>query len=133
MGQKFIHSKSPTEIEEAVVVAFRVLTQLSLDDCLYTLQTEIPHLSRSSLHHFLQRYGLSQRSRGKQRTEKKKFKPYPSGYFHVDIAEVQTEEGKVYLFAGIDRTSKFAYTELQIKATRATAKEFLEHFRVSPV
>ena len=63
----------------------------------------------------------------KQLTEKKKFKPYPIGYFHVDIAEVQTEEGKLYLFVGIDRTSKFAYAELQTEATRAAAKEFLEH------
>lgn len=41
MGPKFVHSKSLTEIEEAVVVAFRVFTQLPLDDCLYALQTEI--------------------------------------------------------------------------------------------
>lgn len=40
---------------------------------------------------------------------------------------MQTEEGKLYLFVGIDRTSKFAYAELQTKATRAMAKEFLEH------
>jgi len=30
---------------------------------------------------------------------------------HIDIAEVQTEEGKLYLFAAIDRTSKYAYTK----------------------
>jgi hypothetical protein len=28
----------------------------------------------------------------------------------MDIAEVQTAEGKLYLFVGIDRTSKFAVT-----------------------
>lgn len=127
MGPKFVHSKSLTEIEEAVVVAFRVFTQLPLDDCLYALQTEIPHLSRSSLHRCLQRHGLSQLPKEKQLTGKKKFKPYPIGYFHVDIAEVQTGEGKLYLLVGIDRTSKFAYAELQTEATRATAKEFLEH------
>jgi len=42
---------------------------------------------------------------------KKKFKNYPIGYFHIDIAEVQTEEGKLYLFVAIDRTSKYAYTK----------------------
>ena len=41
-----------------------------------------------------------------------KFKSYPIGYFHLDIAEVRTEEGKLYLFVAIDRTSKFAYVEL---------------------
>lgn len=91
------------------------------------MQTEIPHLSRSSLHRCLQRHGLSQLPKEKQLTEKKKFKPYPIGYFHVDIAEVQTEEGRLYLFVGIDRTSKFAYAQLHTEATRATAKEFPEH------
>ena len=33
---------------------------------------------------------------------------YPIGYFHIDIAEVQTAEGKLRLFVAIDRTSKFA-------------------------
>jgi len=36
--------------EEAIVVAFRRHTLLSLDDCLYALQPTIPHLTRSSLH-----------------------------------------------------------------------------------
>ncbi len=56
-----------------------------------------------------------------------KFKRYPIGFFHIDIAEVQTEEGKLYLFVGIDRTSKFAVTQLVEKANRKTAWEFLEH------
>jgi Putative transposase DNA-binding domain len=37
-----------------------------------------------------------------------KFKAYPIGYFHIDIAEVRTEEGRPYLLVAIDRTSKFA-------------------------
>lgn len=47
---------------------------------------------------------------GGERKEKKKFKPYPIDHFHVDIAEVQTEEGRLYLFVAIDRTSKFSYS-----------------------
>ena len=35
--------------EEAVIVAFRKHTLLPLDDCLYALQSTIPHLTRSSL------------------------------------------------------------------------------------
>lgn len=49
------------------------------------------------------------------------------GFFHIDIAEVQTAEGKLYLFVGIDRTSKFAVTQLVGKADRKTAWEFLQH------
>jgi hypothetical protein len=45
--------------EEAIVVAFRKHTLLPLDDCLYTLQPRIPHLTRSSLHRCLQRHGIS--------------------------------------------------------------------------
>lgn len=127
MGPKVVRSKSLSQVEEAAVVAFRVFTQLPLDDCLYSLQDSIPHLTRSSLHRCLQRHGVSKLPQEKTETEKKKFKSYPIGYFHVDIAEVQTEEGKLHLFAAIDRTSKFAYAELHPEATRATAKAFLEH------
>jgi hypothetical protein len=70
---------------------------------LYSLQDTIPHLSRSSLHRCLQRHGLSRLPKEKNATEKKKFKSYPIGYFHLDIAEVQTEEGKLHLFVGAER------------------------------
>jgi hypothetical protein len=33
---------------------------------------------------------------------KKAFKPYPIGFFHIDIAELQTAEGKLYLFVAIE-------------------------------
>jgi hypothetical protein len=56
---------------------------------------------------------------------KKKFKSYPIGYFHIDIAEVHTEEGRLYLFVAIDRTSKFAFAQLHEKATRQVAGDFL--------
>ena len=48
------------------------------------------------------------------------------GYFHIDIAELRTNEGKRYLFVAIDRTSKFAVAQLVDKANRKTAWEFLE-------
>ena len=44
-----------------------------------------------------------------------------------DIAEVRTREGKLSLFVGIDRTSKFAVTQLADMADRKTAWEVLEH------
>ena len=39
---------------------------------------------------------------------------------------MRTEEGKLYLFVAIDRTSKFAYAELHEKANRWIATEFLK-------
>ena len=107
-------------------VAFRKHTLLPLDDCLYALQATIPHLSRSALHRLYQRHGISRLPDVEgDKPAKKKFKQYPIGYFHVDIAEVRTEEGKLYLFVGIDRTSKFTYVELHERQTKMIAAEFL--------
>ena len=114
--------------EEAVVVAFRRHTLLPLDDCLYALQPTIPHLTRSSLHRCLQRHGISRLpDTDGNKPQRSRFKRYPLGFFHIDIAEVRTEQGKLHLFVAIDRTSKFAFVELHEKATRRVAGDFLRH------
>ena len=98
--------------EEAVIVAFRRYTLLPLDDCLYALQPTIPNLTRSSLHRCLQRHGIGRLPDVEgDKPAKKKFKAYPIGYFHIDIAEVRTAEGKLHMFVAIDRTSKFAFVD----------------------
>jgi len=110
-----------------MIVAFRRHTLLPLDDCLYALQPTIPKLTRSSLHRCLQRHGISRLPEmDGDKPKRQKFKRYPIGYFHIDIAELRTNEGKLYLFVAIDRTSKFAITRLVDKANRKTAWEFLE-------
>jgi len=112
--------------DEAIVVAFRRHTLLPLDDCLYALQPTIPHLTRSSLHRCLQRHGSSRLPDvDGDKPDKRKFKAYPLGYFHIDIAEVHTAQGKLYLLVAVDRTSKFAFVELHEKATRRVAGDFL--------
>ena len=127
-GPKDPKSTSLSLEDEAVIVAFRQHTLLPLDDCLYSLQATIPHLTRSSLHRCLQRHGISRLPDvGGGNGIKRKFKTYPIGYFHIDIAEVRTAEGRLYLFVAIDRTSKFAFTELHEKATRRVAADFLLH------
>lgn len=113
--------------DEAIIVAFRRHTLLPLDDCLYALQATIPHLTRSSLHRCLQRHGISRLPDVEgDKPAKTKFKTYPIGFFHIDIAEVRTAEGKLYLYVGIDRTSKFAFVQLVDKATTVTARVFLD-------
>lgn len=125
-GPKQARSTVLSAEEEAIVVAFRKHTLLPLDDCLYALQPTLPKLTRSALHRCLQRSGISRLPEVEgERAPKRKFKPYPIGYFHIDIAEVQTAEGKLYLFVAIDRTSKFAFTQLVEQATRVTASAFL--------
>ena len=126
MAPKQPRSTVLSPAEEAAIVAFRRHTLLPLDDCLYALQPTIPHLRRSSLHRCLQRHGISRLPELKGETApKKRFKQYPIGYVHIDIAEVATQEGKLHLFVAIDRTSKVAYAELHEKAKRATAVAFL--------
>ena len=90
-----------------LIVAFRRHTLLPLDDCLYALQPIIPHLTRSALHRCLQRHGFSRLPEvAGDKPLRLKFKRYPIGYFHVDIAEVHTEEGRLgrrnWTFAGSD-------------------------------
>ena len=125
-GPKEIRSTVLSVEEEAVIVAFRRHTLLPLDDCLYALQPTIPHLTRSSLHRCLQRHGISRLPDvDGNKPAKKKFKRYPIGYFHIDIAEVRTADGKLHMFVAIDRTSKFAFVQLMEKANRVTASAFL--------
>ena len=113
--------------EEAIIVAFRRHTLLPLDDCLYALQPTIPHLTRSSLHRCLQRHGIGRLPEvDGDKPEKKRFKSYPIGFFHIDLAEVRTEEGKLYLYVAVDRTSKFAFVQLVERANTVTARAFLD-------
>ena len=125
MGPKDVRSTVLSKEEEALVVAFRRHTLLPLDDCLYALQATIPHLTRSSLHRLFQRHDISRLPDIEGAKPRKKFKTYPIGYFHIDIAEVWTEEGKLYMFVAIDRVSKFAFAELHERATRRIAADFL--------
>lgn len=126
MGPKQSRSTVLSQEQEAVAVAFRKQTLLSLDDCLYALQATISQLTRSTLHRCFQRHGISRLPDIEgDRPAKKKFRQYPIGYFHIDIAEVRTEQGKLYLFVAIDRTSKFAFAQLHERATRRIAADFL--------
>jgi len=117
-----------TDAKEAMILAFRRHTLLPLDDCHYALQPSIPRLTRSALYRCLQRHGIScLPDVGGDKPKRQKFKRYPIRFFHIDIAEVQTAEGKLYLFVGIDRTSQFAVTRFIEKADRRTAREFLQY------
>ena len=95
-GPRAPHSTVLSVEEEAIVVAFRRHTLLPLDDCLYALQPTIPHLTRSTLHRCLQRHGISRLpdSDG-DKPQRSRFKRYPIGFFHLDIAEVRTEASSI--------------------------------------
>src|SRR3954453_20934125 len=96
MGPKAPPSTTLSTEEEILIVAFRRHTLLPLDDCLYALQATVPHLTRSSLHRLFQRHGVSCLPSAEGTRVRRKFKSYPLGYVHVDLAEVWTDEGKLY-------------------------------------
>jgi transposase InsO family protein len=74
----------------------------------------------------LRRHGISRLPEVEgDKQNKRKFKTYPIGYFHIDIAEVQTAEGRLYLYVAIDRTTKFAFVQLVKKTGRTSASAFL--------
>lgn len=126
MGPRSPRSTVLSIEEEAITIAFRRHTLLPLDDCLYALQATIPHLTRSSLHRCFQRHGISRLPEiAGEKATKQPFKRYPIGYFHIDIAEVRTEEGGLHLFVAVDRTSKFAFAQLHEAASVQTAVSFL--------
>ena len=84
------------------------------------LAGEIPHLTRSSLHRCLKRHAISRLPEiAGDKVTKKPFKRYPLGNFHLDIAEVRTKEGKLYLFVAIDRTSKFVFAHMLFRFPQA--------------
>jgi hypothetical protein len=107
--------------EETLIVTIRRHTLLPLDDCLYALQATIPHLTRSSLHRLFQRHGISRLPSVEGPPPRPQFRAHPLGFVHIDLAEVWTEEGKLYMFVAIDRVSKFAFAELHERATRRVA------------
>ena len=76
-----------------MIVAFRRHTLLPLDDCIYALQASIPHLTRSTLHRCFQRHEISRLPDiAGDKPKRQRFKRYPIGFFHLDIAEVQSAE-----------------------------------------
>ena len=126
-GPKNSRSTVLTNGEEAIIVAFRKHTLFGLDDCLYSLKKTIPNLSRSSLHRCLKRHGINklpQHEKTKKLT--KKFNFYDPGYVHIDITQVYTQQGKLYLFVAIDRTTKYCLTGLYEDQTAQTASLFLQ-------
>ncbi|GGB61250.1 hypothetical protein GCM10011316_36550 [Roseibium aquae] len=77
------------------------------------------------MHRLFQRHDISRLPDVEGTKPKKKFKTYPIGYFHIDIAEVWTDESKLYMLVAIDRTSKYAFAELHERITRRDAANFL--------
>jgi transposase InsO family protein len=144
-GPKAARRGRLTAEEEDIVVRFREHTLLPLDDCLYALQAQIPHLSRSALHRCLQRHGISRLADTAGRAPPAGSGASggsgaaPLGWLHVDRAIVHSADGAHYLFNAIDQSSRFVFVRMGPEGGSAAAADFLAAlvarvpFRISQV
>lgn len=111
--------------EEGIIVRFREHTLLPLDDCLYALQAQIPHLTRSSLHRCLQRNGISRLSETRAPEALEMPQAQPLGDLHIDRSWVRSLEGPHCLFNAIEQAGKFVFVRMGSKGEAADAAQFL--------
>lgn len=112
--------------EERIITAFRRHTLLPIDDCLYTLQATIPHLTRSSLHRCFRRYRVNNLSQLTGHPVSRRATPDAAlGDFYIDITPASTAEGTRYTFVATDLTSRFAFIRAFSTATESAASAFL--------
>ena len=124
-----------TPAQEAVVVALRETLLLPLDDLLAVTREFItPAASRSGLDRCLRRHGLSNLKALRPTEDQaspapaKPFKTYAPGFVHVDVKylpQMPDEDQRRYLFAAIDRATRWVYVELLDDKSAASASAFL--------
>ena len=117
--------------QEAVAVALCETLLLPLDDLLAVTREFIhPEVSRSGLDRCLRRYGVSnlkalmpQEDGAKMPV--KPFKAYDPGFVHVGVKylpQMPDEDHRQYLFAAIDRATRWVYVELLQDKSAASAR-----------
>jgi len=121
--------------QEAVVVALRQTLLLPLDDLLAVTREFVnPQVSRSGLDRCLRRHGVSDLTAllPQEETAKapvKTFKDDAPGFVHVDVKylpQMPEEDSRRYLFAAIDRATRWVYVEILPEKSAAHAQGFLE-------
>jgi hypothetical protein len=130
MGPKNSRSRDLTLEDEAIILAYRWRTRLSLDDSLVRLRHRMPKLSRSALYQCLKRRGLSKIG------STAKCPPLPSGSlarpycFEITANEVSIPDGMFSVvfpvFLAVEELTKHPYAEVA-GATPENAAAFLDH------
>ena len=115
-----------TAEEEDIIVRFRQHTLLPLDDCLYALQAQIPHLSRTSLHRCLQRHGISRLPATGPDDVPPESLLATLGQLHVDRAVIRTADGEHVLFNAIDQASKLVFVRMGRDGGPQAAADFVQ-------
>ena len=128
--------------QEAVVVALRQSLLLPLDDLLAVTREFLnAGVSRSGLDRCLRRHGVSDLKALLPRDESGKpayqpFKDYAPGFVHVDVKylpQLPDEDQRRYLFAAIDRATRWVYVEILPEKSAARAQGFLTHISSRPL
>ena len=124
-----------SEAQEILVVELRKLLLLPLDDLLVVTREFInADVSRSGLDRCLRRHGVSNLRAlqpnidSDQTTKHKSFKDYEPGFVHVDVKylpQMPDETSRSYLFAAIDRATRWVYVEIHKDKTARSARQFL--------
>lgn len=122
--------------QEAVMVELRETLLLPLDDLLAVTREFLnPKVSRSGIYRCLRRHKvpslktLRDRERLTNKDKPKTFKDYKPGFVHVDVKylpKMQDERKRTYLFAGIDRATRWVYVEILEDKSAESASGFLK-------
>jgi len=131
------HNLSTTlsPLEEEIVVALRKTLLLPLDDLLAVTREFInSKVSRSGMDRCLRRHGVSRlqdlipQEEGSKKPVKT-FKDYAPGFVHVDVKylpRMPDQKHRSYLFAAIDRATRWVYLEILPNKSATQAQRFLE-------
>ena len=124
-----------TPAQEVVVVELRKTLLLPLDDLLVVTREFIhPEVSRSALDRCLRRHGVPNLKallpqEDDPKTPVKTFKAYEPGFVHIDInylPQMLDADRRTYLFAAIDRATRWVYVEILKDKSAASAGGFLK-------
>jgi transposase-like protein len=127
------------EAQEVIVVALRETLLLPLDDLLAVVREFVcPTLSRSALDRCLRRHGVSRLDEliaareGDRLIATPKHKPFKDdelGFVHVDVKHLPRMPGDTrgrFLFAAIDRATRWVYLEVHASKEARVAAGFLK-------
>jgi hypothetical protein len=111
-------------VAEAIVL-FRQQTLLPLDDCLYALRLGNPALSRTTLHRYFRKRGLSSLAAIDPIHTGHDLAVAEMGYVHVGFMKIHVSTGEVALLNGFERVSKFAFGLIEGRVCAMSAGAFV--------
>jgi transposase InsO family protein len=116
--------------EEALVVELRRSLALPLDDIVEAMRRCLnPELSRSAIHHCLQRHGISARLTPEKAPAAAFHTDTPAGFIHIDVKyPPPLNRRRSYAYVAIDRATRFVYLEILADRRADTAAGFLARF-----